>query len=163
MLPSFWPLKSPSLIILLKFANGAIFRSCFSVFFVPPPVRSVSFVYFKYIKVWWGCNYLPFETSKFFLYFSGTCIPTNESLIILLAVYLHWYRQFNNNNYYLFKKFLVSDWLTANCEIVISTQWRTKSGFFTFILAKWRQRVNMKNFWTRLRHITMTTRIILTR
>jgi hypothetical protein len=38
--------------------------------------------------------------------------------------------------YYLFKKFLVSDWLTANCEIVISTQWLTKSGFFTFILAK---------------------------
>ena len=29
-------------------------------------------------------------------------------------------------NYYLFKKFLVSDWLTVNCEIVISTQWRTK-------------------------------------
>jgi hypothetical protein len=24
-------------------------------------------------------------------------------------------------DYYLFKKFLVSDWLTANCEIVIST------------------------------------------
>jgi hypothetical protein len=41
-----------------------------------------------------------------------------------------------NLYYYLFKKFLVSDWLTANCEIVISTQWRTKSGFFTFILAK---------------------------
>jgi hypothetical protein len=38
--------------------------------------------------------------------------------------------------YYLFKKFLVSDWLTANCEIVISTQWLTKNGFFTFILAK---------------------------
>jgi hypothetical protein len=66
-------------------------------------------------------------------------------------------------HYYLFKKFLVSDWLTANCEIVISTQWRTKSGFFTFILAKWRQRANMKKIWTRLRHITMTTRIILTR
>jgi hypothetical protein len=65
--------------------------------------------------------------------------------------------------YYLFKKFLVSDWLTANCEIVISTQWLTKYGFFTFILAKWRQRVNMKKIWTRLRHITMTTRIILTR
>jgi hypothetical protein len=61
------------------------------------------------------------------------------------------------------KKFLVSDWLTANCEIVISTQWLTKYGFFTFILAKWRQRVNMKIIWTRLRHITMTTRIILTR
>ena len=47
--------------------------------------------------------------------------------------------QRNTNNiadYYLFKKFLVSDWLTANCEIVISTQWLTKSGFFTFILAK---------------------------
>jgi hypothetical protein len=39
-------------------------------------------------------------------------------------------------HYYLFKKFLVSDWLTANCEIVISTQWLTKYGFFTFILAK---------------------------
>jgi hypothetical protein len=65
--------------------------------------------------------------------------------------------------YYLFKKFLVSDWLTVNCEIVISTQWLTKYGFFTFILAKWRQRVNMKKIWTRLRHITMTTRIILTR
>ena len=38
--------------------------------------------------------------------------------------------------YYLFKKFLVSDWLTANCEIVISTQWLTKYGFFAFILAK---------------------------
>jgi hypothetical protein len=38
--------------------------------------------------------------------------------------------------YYLFKKFLVSDWLTANCEIVISTQWLTKYEFFTFILAK---------------------------
>ena len=42
----------------------------------------------------------------------------------------------NNKYYYLFKKFLVSDWLTANCEIVISTQWLTKYGFFTFILAK---------------------------
>ena len=31
-----------------------------------------------------------------------------------------------NVHYYLFKKFLVSDWLTANCEIVISTQWLTK-------------------------------------
>ena len=41
-----------------------------------------------------------------------------------------------NLDYYLFKKFLVSDWLTANCEIVISTQWLTKYGFFTFILAK---------------------------
>jgi hypothetical protein len=68
-----------------------------------------------------------------------------------------------NNFYYLFRKFLVSDWLTANCEIVISTQWLTKYGFFTFILAKWRQRVNTKKIWTRLRHITMTTRIILTR
>jgi hypothetical protein len=38
--------------------------------------------------------------------------------------------------YYLFKKILVSDWLTANCEIVISTQWPTKYGFFAFILAK---------------------------
>ena len=38
--------------------------------------------------------------------------------------------------YYLLKKILVSDWLTANCEIVISTQWLTKYGFFTFILAK---------------------------
>jgi hypothetical protein len=46
---------------------------------------------------------------------------------------------------------------------VISTQWLTKNGFFTFILAKWRQRVIMKKIWTRLRHITMTTRIILTR
>ena len=26
------------------------------------------------------------ETSKFFLYFSGGCIPTNESLFILLAL-----------------------------------------------------------------------------
>jgi hypothetical protein len=35
------------------------------------------------------------ETSKFHLYFSGSCIPTNESLFILLAlVYLHWHRQF---------------------------------------------------------------------
>ena len=33
---------------------------------------------------------------------------------------------YDNYDYYLFKKFLVSDWLTANCEIVISTQWRTK-------------------------------------
>ena len=41
-----------------------------------------------------------------------------------------------NHYYYLFKKFLVSDWLTANCEIVISTQWLTKDGFFTFIIAK---------------------------
>jgi hypothetical protein len=65
--------------------------------------------------------------------------------------------------YYLFKKFLVSDWLTANCEIVVSTQWLTKYGFFTSILAKWRRRVNTKKIWTRLRHITMTTRIILTR
>jgi hypothetical protein len=53
--------------------------------------------------------------------------------------------------------------LTANCEIVVSTQWLTKYGFFTFILAKWRRRVNTKKIWTRLRHITMTTRIILTR
>jgi hypothetical protein len=64
---------------------------------------------------------------------------------------------------FIYIKFLVSVWLTANCEIVISTQWLTKYGFFTFILAKWRQRVNMKKLWTRLRHITMTTRIILTR
>ena len=35
--------------------------------------------------------------------------------------------------YYLFKKFLVSDWLTANCEIVISTQW-LKPGAHTAIL-----------------------------
>jgi hypothetical protein len=42
----------------------------------------------------------------------------------------------NIEHYYLFKKFLVSDWLTANCEIVISTQWLTKYGFFTFIIAK---------------------------
>jgi hypothetical protein len=69
----------------------------------------------------------------------------------------------HNYFYYLFKKFLVSDAITANCEIVISTQWLTKYGFFTFILAKWRQRVNMKKIWTRLRNITMTTRIILTR
>jgi hypothetical protein len=48
------------------------------------------------------------------------------------------------DNYYLIKKFLVSDWLTANCDIVISTQWLTKYGFFTFILAKWRQRFKMK-------------------
>jgi hypothetical protein len=34
------------------------------------------------------------------------------------------------------KNSLVSDWLTANCEIVISTRWLTKNGFFTFILAK---------------------------
>ena len=27
----------------------------------------------------------------------------------------------NINVYYLFKKFLVSDWLTANCEIVINS------------------------------------------
>jgi hypothetical protein len=66
-------------------------------------------------------------------------------------------------HHYLFKKFLVSDWLIANCEIVISTQWLTKYGFFAIILAKWRQRVNMKKIWTRLRHITMMTRIILTR
>jgi hypothetical protein len=26
--------------------------------------------------------------------FSGSCIPSNESLL-LLAVYLHWHRQFN--------------------------------------------------------------------
>ena len=35
-----------------------------------------------------------------------------------------------------FKKILVSDWLTANCEIVMSTQCLTKYGFFIFILAK---------------------------
>jgi hypothetical protein len=68
-----------------------------------------------------------------------------------------------NKAHYLFKKFLVSDWLTANCEIVISTQWPTKYGFFAFILAKWPQRVNMKKIWTRLRHITMTTKVIMTR
>jgi hypothetical protein len=44
--------------------------------------------------------------------------------------------RYHNHCYYLFKKFPVSDWLTANCEIVISTQWLTKNGFFTFILAK---------------------------
>ena len=27
----------------------------------------------------------------------------------------------SNGDYYLFKKFLVSDWLTANCEIVINS------------------------------------------
>jgi hypothetical protein len=37
-------------------------------------------------------------------------------------------------HYYLFKKILVSEWLTANCEIVISTQWLTKYAFFTFII-----------------------------
>jgi hypothetical protein len=35
-----------------------------------------------------------FETSKFSLYFSGICIPTNESLL-LLALYLHWHGQFH--------------------------------------------------------------------
>jgi hypothetical protein len=34
-------------------------------------------------------------------------------LIILLLIFIF---------YYSFKKILVSDWLTANCEIVISTQ-----------------------------------------
>jgi hypothetical protein len=29
---------------------------------------------------------LKVETSKFFLYFSGSCIPANESLFILLAL-----------------------------------------------------------------------------
>ena len=57
---------------------------------------------------------------------------------------------------------MVSDWLTANCEIAISTQWLTKYGFFTFILAKLHQKVNMKKIWMCLRHITMTTSIILT-
>ena len=86
-----------------------------------------------------------------------SCVNSNIISFWKVTLYrFNWY-------YYLFKKFLVSDWLTANCEIVISTQWRTKSGFFTFIIAKWRQRVNMKKIWTRLRHITMTTRIILTR
>ncbi len=42
----------------------------------------------------------------------------------------------NIYHYYLFEKFLVSDWLTANCEIVTLTQWLTKYGVFTFILAK---------------------------
>jgi hypothetical protein len=31
------------------------------------------------------------ETSKLFLYFSGSCIPANESVFILLALYLHWH------------------------------------------------------------------------
>ena len=47
--------------------------------------------------------------------------------------------------YYLFKKFLVSDWLTANCEIVISTQWLTKYGFFTGFF-QIRIFHNMKNY-----------------
>jgi hypothetical protein len=36
-------------------------------------------------------------------------------------------------NYYLFERFMVSDWLTAksNCEIVIPTQWLTNYGGFT--------------------------------
>ena len=56
---------------------------------------------------------------------------------ILLPVLLQLkYRKNIMYIYYLFKRFLVSDWLTANCEIVISTQWLTKYGFFTFILAK---------------------------
>jgi hypothetical protein len=42
----------------------------------------------------------------------------------------------NTISSYLFKKILISDWLTANCEIFISTQWLTKYGSFTFILAK---------------------------
>jgi hypothetical protein len=67
---------------------------------------------------------------------------------MFLSIY-HWYVGSIITIIYLFKKFLVSDWLTANCEIVISTQWLTKYGFFTFILAKWRQRVNMKKIWTR--------------
>jgi hypothetical protein len=29
----------------------------------------------------------------------------------------------NKRSYYLFKRFLVSHWLTANCEIVISSQY----------------------------------------
>jgi hypothetical protein len=61
----------------------------------------------------------------------GLMVPCPSSVIE--NVNIHWRIQLQ---YYLFKKFLVSDWLTANCEIVISTQWLTKYGFFTFILAK---------------------------
>ena len=46
------------------------------------------------------------ETSKLFLYFSGSCIPTNESLFILLALpalaqtqfKYHHILSFTNNN-----------------------------------------------------------------
>ena len=52
-------------------------------------------------------------------------IITEETLILEMQK-IHPSQYGNNKDYYLFKKFLVSDWLTANCEIVISTQWRTK-------------------------------------
>jgi hypothetical protein len=39
---------------------------------------------------------LSLETSKFSLYFPGSCIPTNESLFILLAQPIHCHRQLKN-------------------------------------------------------------------
>jgi hypothetical protein len=47
------------------------------------------------------CPYLELQgafarTSKLFLYFTGSCIPTNKSLFILLD-YLHWHRQWFNH------------------------------------------------------------------
>jgi hypothetical protein len=41
------------------------------------------------------------ETSKFSLYFSGSCIPSNKRLL-LLTLYLHWHRQFNITVWYMF-------------------------------------------------------------
>ena len=47
------------------------------------------------------------------------------------------------------------NWLTANCEIVMSVQWLTK-------YERRCQQVNMKKNWTRLLRITMMTSFILT-
>jgi hypothetical protein len=104
-------------------------------------VRSIPIQLWYIAKIYYICQFL-------------TSLAKNEQIeqLFTLQGYIssQWYHKLknlhigNNPYYYLFKKFLVSDWLTANCEIVISTQCLTKNGFFPFILAKWRQRVNMK-------------------
>jgi hypothetical protein len=64
----------------------------------------------------------------------------------------------NKIHYYLLKKLLVSDWLTANCEIVILTQ-----RIFHINISKMTSKGQYEKIWRRLRHITMMTIIILTR
>jgi hypothetical protein len=67
----------------------------------------------------------------------------------------------SNYIYYLFKKFMVSDWLTANWNCHINSM-ANQIWIFHIHISKMTSKVSMKKIWMCLRHITMTTRIILT-
>ena len=72
---------------------------------VPPPSPFIDQLYF-------GLSLLIYPSSIFFLHKSAFLERTSLFVSILPHI---------NQYYYLFKKFLVSDWLTANCEIVINS------------------------------------------